>query len=499
MFQQYSKKPIYKLKFFVPNKEEMPTTVPPEVTGVKIFKDPQKAERKHVMKQFLEPSDTTFSQIRKRLSAMKLNVEYKRNAEAFRPNAEAFRPPPVFQERKPPRRISSINSKDTDDRYQNELFKPNHLLYDNHARKDRLNSRASFLSDDNEYRNARKNLNLYRNRASESDALSKLNENILTPRQNPELFSRQIKLNGKVDDHGRSESPKSLKSTDSTGKVHLGLIESLDLNEKLNDVERIKERYSSDQFMNSLTLYKLRGHDRCFYNDGLGSDHIPRGTRLMSPDSMLPDTRGSSRLSLESSTTVNSLLSPRLDIKFRLTHAGNKNWSQEESRPDSRIQATPKPHGAPRSNRKPLNKRKSVGFDMNHKEIVDQGTDNLISPPSRASRISSKEPKSILKKGAAQDELVPSDAIKKSHELDTKDEEFLANANYRWRLHLPKIHSPVASLRHHPSIPFRKKMYHFGEGISSEFEAVINRYGNCRQPSMIRDRSIHRDASAIKS
>ena len=467
----------------------MESTEPPEVTGVEIFKDPQVGRGKPSMKSFLQPNDTTFAQIRKRLSAMALKVDYKRSS-------DAFRPAPVFQERRfPPRRISSINSKDNEDRYQNELFKPNHILYESYAPKDRINSRASFFSDDNEYRHVRKTYNIYKTRASESDALTKLSENILTPRQNPELFSRQIKLKNKADGHARSESPKSIKSTESTGKVHLGLIESLDLNERLDDLERIKERYSSDQFINSLSLYKLRGHDRCLYNDGLGSDHIPRGTRLMSPDTR----ESSSRLSLESSTTLNSVLSPRHDIKFRLTHAQNREWNQDESRPDSLIQAKPKPHGPFKTKGKSLKKRKSVGFDLNRKEIIDESASNIASPSSRTSRASSKEPKSILKRGTNQETPTQSDAVKKSQELETRDEEFLANANFRWRFHLPKIHSPVQSLRHRPSIPFRKKMYHFGDGISREFEAVINRYGNCRQPSMVRDQSFHRDFSSIKS
>ena len=473
-------------------RERMQPQAPPEVTGFEIFKEPQANKRKPPMKNFLEPNDQTFSQIRKRLSAMTLNVDYKRSA-------DTFKPPPVFQERKnPPRRISSINSKDTEDRYQSELFKPNHLLYDSYSRKDRIHSRASFLSDENEYRQARKKLNMYK-RASESEALLKLNENILTPRQNPELFSRQIKLRDKTDEHARSESPKSLKSTDSTGKIHLGLIETLDLNEKLNDVERIKERYSNDQFIHSLALYKLRGHDRCLYNDGLGSDHIPRGTRLMSPDSTNLDTRGSSRLSQESSTTINTILSPRHDIKFRMTHAGS-NWVQDESHPDSMIRAQPKPYGAPRHIRKPFKKRKSVGFDMNHKEIVDPSPENLGPPPSRASKASSvKEPKSILKRNNNPEVPVVTETEQKSLELDTKNEEFLVNANYRWRFHLPRINSPLATVRHQPSIPFRKKMYHFGDGVSREFETVINRYGNCRQRSIIRDSSLNRDVSAMRS
>lgn len=471
----------------------MQPSAPPEVKGYEIFKDPLTAttRRKPPMKKFLEPNDTTFSQIRKRLSDLTLNTDYKRSS-------DAFKPPPVFHERRnPPRRISSINSRDTENRYENELFKPNHLLYDSYARKDRINSRTSFLSDENEYRYARRQFNLYKKRASESDALSKLNENILTPRQNPELFSRQIKLKDKPHDHSRSESPKSLKSTESTGKIHLGLIESLDLNEKLNDVEKIKERYSNDHFINSLALYKLRGHDRCLYNDGLGSDHIPRGTRLLSPDSLVFDTRGSSRLSHGSNTTLNSVLSPRHDIKFRMTHAGSKDWIQEESCPDNIIQTKPKPHGIPKQ--KPFKKRKSVGFDMNHKEIVDTDKENATSPPSRASKSSSKEPRSILKRTTSEEAHVPPEGEQKSRELDSKTEEFLANASFRWRFQLPKIHSPVASLKHHPSIPFRKKMYHFGDGISREFEAVINSYGNCRQPSMIRDTSFNRDTSVIRS
>ena len=474
-------------------RDKMQPQAPPEVTGVEIFKNSARpSKKKPPMKKFLEPNDQTFSQIRKRLSAMTLNVDYKRSA-------DTFKPPPVFQERKnPPRRISSLSSRDTEDRYQTDLFKPNHLLYDSDIRKDKVQSRASFLSDENEYRQARKKLNIYK-RASESDALSKLGENILTPRQNPELFSRQIRLRDNSDEHVRSESPKSLKSTDSTGRIHLGLIENLDLNETLNDVERIKERYSNDQFIHSLALYKLRGHDRCLYNDGLGSDHVPRGTRLVSPDSMVYDTRGSSRLSQESSTTINSILSPRHDIKFRMTHAGN-NWVQEDSHPDSIIQAKPKPYGAPRNIGRPFKKRKSVGFDMNHQEIEHPSPDRLGPPPSRASKSSSNtEPKSILKRNNNTEANLASETEKKALELETRNEDYLANAGYRWRFHLPRINSPVATLRHQPSIPFRKKMYHFGDGISSEFETVINRYGNCRQPSVIRDSSFHRDSSAIRS
>ena len=473
-------------------REKMQPQAPPEVTGYEIFKDPRASKRKPPMKKFLEPNDQTFSQIRKRLSDITLNVDYKRST-------DTFKPPPVFQERKiPPRRISSISSRDTEDRYQTELFKPNHLLYDSDCRKDKIHSRASFLSDENEYRQARKKLNMYK-RASETDALSKLGENILTPRQNPELFSRQIRLRDKPDEYVRSESPKSLKSTDSTGKIHLGLIETLDLNEKLSDVERIKERYSNDQFIHSLALYKLRGHDRCLYNDGLGSDHVPRGTRLMSPDSMVFDTRGSSRLSQESSTTVNSILSPRQDIKFRMTHAGS-NWVQDESHPDSMIRAKPKPYGAPRNIGKPFKKRKSVGFDMNHQEIEHPSPDRLGPPPSRASKASSStEPKSILKRNNNTEVPLASETMKKTLELETRNEEYLANVDYRWRFHLPRINSPVATLRHQPSVPFRKKMYHFGDGISREFESVINRYGNCRQPSVIRDASFNRDSSAVRS
>ena len=488
MFVHHSDKPIYKLEFYIGSKEAMKQPLePPKVTGVEIFKDPQTGKRKPPMKQFLEPNDATFAKIRKRISEMTLKVDYKR---AY----EAFRPPPVFQERKyPTRRVSSINSKNTEDRYQIEPVKP-HPLHESHSnRLDRLNSRASFFSDDNEFRHVRKTYNIYATRASETDALSKLSENILTPRQNPELFSRQIRLKDKPDIHARSDSPKS---SESTGKVHLGLIESLDLNEKLEDLDRIKERYSSDEFMNSLSLYKLRGHDRCLYNDGLGSDHIPRGTRLMSPD-----TRdSSSRLSLESSTTITSVLSPRYDIKFRLTHAPNKEWNQDDSQPGSPIQAHPRPYGAPRPKGKQSKKRKSVGFDMNPKEIIDENASKFSSPSPRSSRTSFREPKSILKRVTNQDIPTPSLAAQKSQELDSRDEEFLTNANFRWRFQLPKIHSPVAPARQRPpSIAFRKKMYHFGDGISREFEAVINNYGNCRQPSMVKDKSFHRDTSSVKS
>ncbi|KAH3863871.1 hypothetical protein DPMN_026876 [Dreissena polymorpha] len=450
--------PVCKLKYFTSgdgkgpllhnddsNSESSSTQLPrvqrPEVSN----------RRLKSTKSFLDNDERTFANIRNRLSSLSLSTSYRKPHES------------TFSDRSiPPRRITSISSRDLNER-NSQLGKP-----------PRLHSRTSFLSDDKEFREARRSTSsTQRTRASETAALNKLNENLLTQRQNPELFSRQIKIKDSGDNESqRSSSPRSVKSVESSGKIHFGLIESLDLNEKLNDVEKIKERYSNDEFMNSLTLYKLRGHDRCWHPSGM-SEHIPRGTRLDGHETF---ERPINRMpySWDSGYAINSIESPRASLPV---YVPTTKWEPDKSHVNNQIEAKPKT---------PVQRKKNVAFHAKHQEITE---DELISNPPTSPTRDNRELKSILKR------------VNSEHNARTNKElesdEFLANETYRWNLQLPKIRSPVTTLRK-PPLPFKRKMYQYGNGISREFEQVISRYGNCRQSSIIRDLSLTKDHSLTR-
>lgn len=482
MYLQHPADPtVDKLRYFGPDAKPLNEAVlsgAEDVTGANQRSDTSKKG----VKPSLASSEETFSEIRQRLSTLSLNTGYHKDLQA------PLISPPFQRDLKklPPRRISSISSRDTYER-RNEGFS---------LTKPRLNSRSSFLSDDKEIRRAKKSLSLPRNRASETDALNKLNVNILTPGQNPELFSRQIKSRDKpserstgVSNSSRCSSPKSVRSSDSSGKIHLGLIESLDLNEKLHDLEKIKERYSNNAFMNSLMLYKLRGHDKCFRCSGF-TEHIPRGTRLHSPEPMRTSSKYSQ--AADSAYAINSIVSPRLSDKLLPHLRQRKDWEPEKSHVHNQIELRQNPAAIKASGRKtPRKRKKSVGFDMEPKHLNPSDSIDSLTTPRQDSTSTEKELRSILKRTDIQ--KVEIDVNK--HEEKNYDDEFVVNESYLWKYHLPKIQSPVHSKRGRVPMSFRRKMYQFGDGVSNEFEQVISKYGNCRQGSWIRDHSIVRDHS----
>ncbi|KAL4240550.1 hypothetical protein ACF0H5_001342 [Mactra antiquata] len=429
---------------------------------------PQNADSEEKTKSFLDSNEKTFAEIRQRLSTLTLNTDYKGQDKSI------IHPP--FQRdksRRPPKRISSIGSHDTADR-----------IYENHTR---IQSRASIQSDNREYRPSRRGHPLPLHRAGETAALHKLNENILTPGQNPELFSRQIKMSGERPDRyyansiiSRSSSPKSVRSVDSSGKVHLGLIESLDLNEKLNDVEKIKERYSKDSFIHSLAMYKLRGHDKCLRQTGM-SEHIPRGTKLNPID----DSRQGSRLLSDSMYSIPNAVSPRLEDKTKPLFVRSSKWEPDKSYFRNHIEVQSRNSAS--GNKFQTKIKKSVGFAAEHEELNEEELqDRSLPPSSRDSPV--KEPKSILKRTGSQS--TNRDSVNMEN---NQDDEFIVDENYHWKYKLPKIRSPVQSLRARPPMSFRKKMYHFGDGVSEEFDQVISKYGNCRQSSWVREHSYVRE------
>lgn len=415
------------------------------------------------MRSFLDQDSNTFARIRKRLSTLTLNTAYRKGLET------PLNVPPAKDSRTPRRRINSISSRDETERKH----------CDQAPSKARVNSRSSFLSDDKEFRIHRAPyLAVTRNRASETDAVKKLGENFVTPNQDPELFSRHIKLRDKesLEKMSRSTSPKSFKSTESTGKVHLGLIESLDLNERLSDLDKIKARYSNDEFINSLALYKMRGHDRCFNHEG-HSEHVRRGT-VLAP---LDPSRASSKLTWESGYGVDDFLSPRFNTSESDTNYEHKTEAKH-------MDVSPASRFKPQT---PVKRKKSVEFDMEPKDLVELSG---MKTPSTHSEVIGKEKelKSILKR--TKRDARPNE---KSQHSST-DDEFLTNERYRWKFQLPKIHSPVQNRRPKPSNSFKRKMYHFGDGISREFEQVICTYGNCRQNSIIREKSHTKEQSLVR-
>lgn len=466
---------VYKLKYFTP--------VPDNTLGKETFLNHDLGEdvKKHgtgveemprkrrSMKSFLEPDNNAFARIRKRLSTLSLNT-------AYRQGLESPLITPFSDNRSTPRRVSSISSRDSLDRKHGGGHK---------LAKTRGTSRNSFLSEDLE--NVRLTGNAGpRSRASETAALNKFNEHVLTPRQNPDLFSRQIKLreNKESGKSSRSTSPKSCRSIESTGKVHLGLIESLDLNETLSDVEKLKARYSNDEFMNSLTLYKLRGHDRCFNHNG-HSEHVRRGTVLYPLEPAREPARAGSNLTWESGCSIDPSLSPRLSTKPDLetgTRPVNVNQRKEIRVADSDTVA---------ETQVSVKRKKSVDFDM---ELRDSHESHVAKSPLSQIEILGKERelKSILKRSKGKYKTSDKD---KDPDIPNQDDEFLKNESYHWRFHLPKLRSPVQNRRQKPTNAFQRKMYHFGEGVSREFEQVICTYGNCRQSSIIRDKSLPRDQS----
>lgn len=474
MYFQHTAKPTeYKFKYFTPDPSVFKSTLLNHGDESGISESKETIKRRKNVHSFLEPDVNEFEEIRNRLNTLSLNTGYKKG-----PEPPIISPPFRREMKVQPKRISSISSRETLERAHDPVL----------LSKPRIHSRSSFLSDDKELRHSKRQATLAKNRASETAALNKLNENILTPGQNPELFSRQIKLKDKSERASgkiastRSSSPKSVKSIDSSGKIHLGLIDSLDLNEKLSDVEKIKERYSNNAFMHSLTLYKLRGHDRCLKHDGT-SDHVPRGTRISSPEG----SRVSSKMSADSAYAINSVISPRLGERFLASLNSRWQWEPDKSHINNQIEAKNKElHNRTTQ----VKRKKSVGFNMETKEHVVENNQKDVTQSSPSHEQSIKEIKSILKRSnneAAQ-------AEKDNMACNTEDD-FLVNESYHWKYQLPKIRSPVQSLRARPPISFRRKMYHFGDGVSDEFEQVISKYGNCRQGSWIRDQSFARDSS----
>ena len=420
------------------------------------------------VKSFLEPDENTFANIRKKLSTLSLTTEYKK---------ESFAPSPMFNERKyARRRISSLGPRDTISKKVKE------------RRRKGLSSRESFYSDDHEYRFLHPSeFDPFRN----TNETSKLTEGIITPRHHPELFTQQIKDLEKSKPT-RVTSPKSSRSIDSSGKVHLGLIETLDLTEQLDDVEKIKQRYSSDYFTKSLNMYKARGHDRCFNRSGM-TEHIPRGTRLFSPDSMRPG----SKLSYESAQTMSSISTPysSRSTNVRLTPMVLPHHYLQDGNPlhvqgfqQAPLKLEESENNPPEKKEPKKVRRKSVGFNMVQTEV--HGNDGASSNASSPREGANRELKSILKKKPA---------LSKTKWVEIQEQEgdeFHANPNYYWKFHLPRLQSPAPAAKVRQATQFRKKMYHYGQGISDEFEEVINRYGNCRQNSMVRDPSIIREPSS---
>lgn len=472
MYIQHAPKPTlcYKFKYFTPDASVFKSTVLNHGDAV----SSSESMKKQAARPFLEPDENAFAHIRNRLSTLTLRTAYKTRQEPY------MMALPFQREVKlPPRRISSISSHDTMDRNGD----PQYLT------KPRIHSRNSFMSEDIEIRNVRRHLSLPKHRASETAALQKLNENFLTPGQNPELFSRQIKLNDKPEKHigrigsPRSTSPKSAKS-DSSGKVHLSLIESLDLNEKLHDVEKVKERYSNNTFMNSLTLYKLRGHDRCLKHDGM-TDHIPRGTRIGSPES----SRVGSKMSFDSAYAMTRAVSPKPGD--RLLPSLNVRWQWEPDKSHVNNECEDKTSKRPehsRCRKRSPKRKKIVGFDMEPKELTEDDQHETMPPNARD--VTTNGIKSILKRSTSQSAGID------QHKLNENvDDEFVANESYYWKYQLPKVRSPVHPIRERHTVPFSRKMYHFGDGVSNEFEQVISKYGNCRQGSWVRDKSCVKDRS----
>lgn len=454
-----AKQPIYKLRYFT---SESAKHFNEPILIHDLIGDQSSESLKHEMQQKINnkhvfvPDEKTFANIRNRLSNLSLHTNYKGSADESQ----------KIKERQPHlRRISSISSRDTLERYADPFG----------CGQTRLHSRSSFMSDDREFRISKKKTNTRKNRASEMAALSKLNESFLTPRQNPELFLRRIQLKDKTNGSLRSLSPQSTRSVDSLGKVHLGLLDCLDLKEKLHDVEKIKERYSSDAFLNSLSLYKLRGHEKCLFNGNANSDNMSKGKRICSPDRSVIAAKTTTD---ESMYIMNNVLSPRLGTDTLMTSFHiNKDWEPNKSHMHDNVKAEPI------SNRHTSTKRKkSVEFNMQPSEINE---DELISkPPPPSGEISLKQLKSILKRSNTEH------LTNKQYILDDHNDTFVADESYRWKFQLPAIRSPVFSKKPHALASFKKKMYHYGNGVSQEFDHVITNYGNCRQASMIRDQSL---------
>jgi len=415
--------------------------------------------RKRLSKSFLEPGENTFANIRHKLSTLSLSTEYKKSQESASSGRGDYRS----------KRVSSLSPGSI----------PN--VSRGGSGKNVAQSRNSFLSDDKDYRGARRSL-----RAGDMTTLRKLDENFLLQRQNHEYYAQQMRHGRNYNDRDsyRSSSPKSVKSIDSSGHVHLGLIESLDLNEQLNDVEKIKARYSNHQFMNFLNLYKQRGHDKCMNQSGI-SQHIPRGTRLMPLDTSRP----SSKISWDSGYAINSVVSPRASLA---SLSVNGNWEPDKSKNSFTARLKPRKDSAISRNTSSTTttQKKSVAFHEEHLEI----SDDELPPSSKLSTYrQGKKPKSILKRAESK-QSVRNSSTNNNDQKDVSNDEFVINENYHWKVHLPKIRSPI-STRHKPLSPFRRGMYQYGSGISTEFEEVISKYGNCRQASIIRDPSFSREHS----
>ena len=464
---------VYTFKYFTPHEDmlnDRHNFGSNKVDAVDDIEDTEEIMKKHRhMKSFLDQDTNTFARIRKRLSTLTLSTAYRKGIES------PLIVPPIKDTRHVQRRINSISSRDDTDRKHG-----GHGLS-----KVRVNSRSSFLSDDKEFRTTRAPvLAVTRHRASETAALNKVTESYVTLNQNPELFSRHIKLRDKESGKTyRSDSPKSFKSNESSGKIHMGLIESLDLNERLSDLEKIKARYSNDEFINSLTLYKMRGHDRCFNHDG-STEHIRRGT-VLAP---LDQSRASSKLTWESGYAIDDFQSPRF------THNSLSEWEIDTSSTLAQnVEAKNKTSTSNLSSllkpRTPVKRKKSVDFDMEPKDLLEMS--GMKTPSTHSETFGKeKELKSILKKKKKSNHMK-----EKSRDALSAEDEFLMNDSYCWKFHLPKIHSPVQTRRPKPSSSFNRKMYHYGDGISHEFEEVICTYGNCRQNSIIREKSLTRDQS----
>ncbi|KAK3601872.1 hypothetical protein CHS0354_041805 [Potamilus streckersoni] len=432
------------------------------------FRKPGPAKQTDRMQSFLEAgSDATFSQIRKRLQKLTLNVDYSKGLANLQ-GIPVHDKKPRFKHQTP---HPQIGHRDTDQMTTGKYHYALRSNGQNDGERVRINSYSSRYSDTSSSSTSStpgtETIGSYR--SSYTNTSSPLFD----------MKGQKIRLRDRLN-VSQQGTPRSEKQFE--GRAHFGLIDSLDLREKLKDVNKIKERYSKEEFLHSLSHYKLRGHDRCFDLESKQLEYIQKRTKFLAP--ITPNTMLSEE-NLALLERKNS--SVRLEGAYEMENVpeepgyGKRTKSPRTIKSNIEIKFT-EPLAPSRVSMHTVPKRRKVEFDLTPRrlEAIDSVTQKELKPILKRKEKESLEEEGLLFSG------------QKNAFSPTKIDV----------LHLPRIsdsmiHSPGVR-KEPPSVMFRKKIYPLGFPGSDEFESVIDRYGNCRQNSMVQDTNIVRDTSMAR-
>ncbi|KAL3876688.1 hypothetical protein ACJMK2_034492 [Sinanodonta woodiana] len=427
------------------------------------------AKQMEQMQNFLDADpDATFSQIRKRLQKLTLNVDYSKglaNLQGVPVQDKKLR----FKHHIP---LPQIGHRYTDQmttgKYQYALRSNG----PNDGERVKINSYSSRYSDTSSSSTSSTP------RTETIGSYRSSNTNTTSPLL--DMTGQKIRLRDRLNVSQQS-TPRSEKYFE--GRAHFGLIDSLDLREKLKDVNKIKERYSKEEFLHSLSHYKLRGHERCFDVESKQLEYIQKESKFLAPVTPNPLLSEENVALLERKHNLVRLEEGCvMENVPKETGDGKRIKSPRTIKSNIEIKVT-EPLAPSRISMHTVPKRRKVEFDMTPRVLQ-----------ALESSVMQKELKPILKRKEKQS--------LEDNGLVFSRQNKAGSPTKRDMLHLPRISDsmtpPPGVRKEPPPVTFRNNIYPLGFPGSNEFESVIDRYGNCRQNSTVWDTNIVRDSSMAR-